>query len=348
VTLEAAVRLSLGTLDLDVALSVGAGEIVAVLGPNGAGKTTLLRTLAGLVPFAEGRVVLDGVVLHDDRVFVPPERRPIGVVFQDGALFGHMTVADNVAFGLRARGVGRAAARVWAHEWLERLGVASLASMRPAQLSGGQAQRVAIARALAVEPRLLLLDEPLSALDASARPDVRRDLRRHLSAFAGVRLVVTHDPTEALALADRVVVLEAGRIVQTGAPHEVAARPRSAYVADLAGVNLLRGRSARGVVALEGGGVLSAADAPDGDVYAVVHPRAIALYRTAPAGSPRNVWPGTVTAVDHEGERMRVVLDGPPTLVAEVTRAAAGELMLEPGARVWMSVKATEVAAYRA
>ena len=235
-SLEAAVGLRKGTLDLDVRLEVDSGGVVVLLGPNAAGKTTLLRALAGLVPLERGRVALDGVVLEDTAagVRLPTERRPIGVVFQDYLLFPHLTVLENVAFGLRARGTGRAVARARAHDMLERVGLTDLASAKPRALSGGQAQRVALARALATDPRLLLLDEPLSAMDAGARAELRRGLSRHLAAFPGTCLVITHDPIEAMTLGDHLVVLEAGRVVQAGTPEELSSRPRSRYVADLA------------------------------------------------------------------------------------------------------------------
>ena len=217
-----------------------------MLGPNGAGKTTLLRILAGLLSPDEGRVVLDGRVLDDTSTgeHVPPEARPVGVVFQNYLLFPHLSALENVAFGLRSRGVPKAEARARAAEWLDRVGLAEFRASKPKQLSGGQAQRVALARALATEPRLLLLDEPLAALDASTRLETRRELRRQLDGYDGVRLLVTHDPMEAIALAERLIVLEAGRISQTGTPQEISERPRSRYVADLVGVNLFRGRAA--------------------------------------------------------------------------------------------------------
>lgn len=255
-SLEAHVSVTLGALDLDVALEVATGEVVAVVGPNGAGKTTLLRALAGLVPLAGGRVVLDGAVLEDPSTgaWVPTEQRPIGYVFQDYLLFPHLSVLENVAFGLRCRGTDRRGARTTAQSWLERLDLADHAGDRPGALSGGQAQRVALARALATRPRLLLLDEPLAALDAATRLDVRAHLRRHLSTFDGARLLVTHDPVEAMVLADRLVVVEAGRVVQTGTPTEISRRPRSPYVARLVGLNLLRGRGRGGRIRLVGGG----------------------------------------------------------------------------------------------
>jgi molybdate transport system ATP-binding protein len=204
---------------------------------------------------------------------------------------------------------------------------------------------VALARALAVSPRLLLLDEPLSALDATTRVLTRRDLARHLADHDGVRIVVTHDPVEALALGTRLAVIEAGRVVQHGTAEEIRVRPRSRYVADLVGVNLYHGVARGGVVPL-GDAALVAAEPLDGPVFAVVHPNAVALHRTRPEGTPRNVWPGTVVAVDREGDRVRVTVDGPVPLSADVTPAAVDALALVPGAEVWASVKATEVAVY--
>jgi molybdate transport system ATP-binding protein len=347
VTLEAAVRVRRDGFTLDVELAAAADETVAVLGPNGAGKTTLLRALAGLDEM-EGRVVLDSEVLDDSArgVHIPAERRRAGLVFQDHVLFPHMSAVENVAFGLRAQGRPHAAAI--ARRWLNEAGLGDRADALPRALSGGQAQRVALLRALATEPKLLLLDEPLSALDVSIRAEVRRDLTRQLASFHGVRLLVTHDPLEAMALADKLVVLEHGSVVQSGTPGDVTARPRSRFVADLAGVNLLRGRAYGDHVALPAEASLAAVDAGSGDVFAVVHPRAVALYRSRPDGTPRNVWRGQVDSVDLEGERVRVRVVGPVPLVAEVTRAAVLELGLIAGASVWIAVKATEVSVYPA
>jgi molybdate transport system ATP-binding protein len=348
--LRADIRLTLGALDLAVALDAAPGEVVAVLGPNGAGKTTLLRAIAGLVPIASGSVVLDGVVLEDTtrRVYVPTERRPIGVVFQSYLLFPQMTALDNIAFGLRARGRGHEAAAV-ARRWLERMDLGAYANAKPAALSGGQAQRVALARALVSDPRVLLLDEPLAALDASTRVSVRRDLKRDLDRFEGIRVIVTHDPLEATLLADRLVILEGGRVLQSGTAAEVTQRPRSRYVADLVGVNLLRGRAAGGHIALEGGGALTALEsAADGEVFAVVHPRNVSLYRSQPEGTPRNVWSGRIIALDRHGDRARVTVAGLPRLVAEITPAAVRELELAEGGEVWVSLKAAEVEVYPA
>ena len=348
--IRADVGLRLGTLDLQVELEVGDDEVVAVLGPNGAGKTTLLRALAGLLPLDRGRVELDGRLLEDVAlgIRVAPERRGCGVVFQDYLLFPHLSALENVAFGLRSRGADRRGALAAAAEWLRRFGLEGFEESRPAALSGGQAQRVALARAMAPDPKLLLLDEPLSALDASTRAQVRRDLVRHLSAFRGTRVLVTHDPLEAAALAGRLLVVEQGRLVQSGTPAEVTARPRSRYVADLVGVNLLRGHASGGTVVLSGGGSVAVADPLEGEVFAVIHPRAVALHRRHPEGTPRNVWRGEAASLESLGDRARVRVEGPFPLVAEVTAASVAELKLAAGGPVWASVKATEVSVYPA
>jgi molybdate transport system ATP-binding protein len=349
-SLDADVVTRAGSLLVEARLALRTGETVALVGPNGAGKTTLLRCLAGLVPLERGRVVLDDDVLEDAAagVGVPTERRSIGFVFQDYLLFPHMTVLDNVAFGLRARGVARIEARAQAADVLARMSSAELASLRPRALSGGQAQRVALARALAIEPRLLLLDEPLAALDAPSRAQLRRELRDHLAAFEGTRLLVTHDPVEAIALGDRLVVLEGGKVSQSGTIDDLRAMPRSFYVADLVGLNLWRGRAAGDVVTLETGGILVVPGAGSGEVFAAVHPRAIALWRARPEGSPRNVWRGRVEGVDLEGPRARVRLGGRRPAVAEVTSSAVADLELREGTELWVSVKASEVDVYPA
>jgi molybdate transport system ATP-binding protein len=350
VSLDASIRLTLGSLDLDMVFTVDEGEVVALLGPNGAGKTTLLRAVAGLVPFRSGHVRLDGKLLEDTATgeYVPTERRPIGFVFQDYLLFPHLNVLDNVAFGLRSRGVSRQAAAEKAAYWLDRVGLKSSAASKPAELSGGQRQRVALARALAPDPRLLLLDEPLAALDVTTRAEVRRDLKRHLESFEGIRLLVTHDPLEAVAMADRLIVMEGGHLVQTGTAAEVTEHPRSQYVADLVGVNLLRGNADHGSVKLSSGQVVAAAGAELGEVFAVVHPRAVAIHQTHPEGSPRNVWSGRATNIELLGNRVRVRIDGEVPLVAEVTPAALKELNLVEGGEVWLSFKSTDVSVYPA
>jgi len=343
-SLHASVNLKRNGFALDVQLNAESGKTVAVLGPNGAGKTTLLRALAGLIPFA-GHIELGGRVLDDSKTktHVPTEKRRVGLVFQDQVLFPHMTVLDNIAFGLR----GKSATKT-AQFWLDGAGLGNYANAKPGELSGGQAQRVALLRTLATEPELLLLDEPLSALDVTIRAETRRDLARQLAAFQGVRLLVTHDPIEAMALADHIVILEGGKTVQTGTPDEVTAQPRSRFVADLAGVNLIRGHAHGNSIDLAGGALLAAPDAGEGDVFAVIHPRSISLHLAKPEGTPRNVWHGRTDHVDLQGDRARIRVSGPVPLVAEVTRAAVKELQLEPGTEVWMAVKATEVEVFPA
>lgn len=338
-SLHAEVRLRRGPLDIEVTLDVEGGEVVGLVGPNGAGKTTVLRALAGLTPLDAGTVVLDGRVLEDAAtgVRLPAEERSVGVVFQDLLLFPHLSALENVAFGSDRRRASR---------WLGRLGLTEVARHRPHVLSGGEAQRVALARALARDPALLLLDEPLSSLDVGTRQHVRRELRHHLGAFTGPTVLVTHEPIEAIALADRLVVLEDGRTTQDGPVDDVARRPRSPWVAELVGLNLYRGRAADGTVAIRGGGRLVAPTSPNGEVFAVVHPRAVAVHRSTPEGSPRNVWPGTVSTLDVQGDRARVEVSGSPTIVAEVTPAAVAGLDLAAGGRVWVSVKASEVEVY--
>jgi len=348
--LSADVRLRLGELDLVAAIEVGDGEVVALLGPNGAGKTTLLRAVAGLQPIDAGRVTVDRDVLDDPEagIFVATNDRPIGVMFQDYLLFPRMTVVDNVAFGLRARGCSRAAARAEAHAVLDRVGMAALARAKPRELSGGQSQRVALARALAIEPRVLLLDEPLAALDAGAKLHIRAELRRHLAGFHGARLLVTHDPVDALVLADRMVVLEGGRVTQQGTPAEVARRPGSPYVAELVGVNLLSGTAAgERTVRLAGGAELVVADpVPGPEVAVAVRPQAVTVHRDQPDSSARNTWPATVADLAADHDRVRLQLAGPVPLVAEVTPAAVADLDLTPGAEVWVSMKAVDLAVY--
>lgn len=349
-TLHADVGLGLGALDLDVQLQVQPGEVLAILGPNGAGKSTLLRALAGLVPIDRGQITIDGAVLDDPAAgaFVPAERRPIGVVFQDYLLFAHLTALDNVAFGLRARGVSRTDARRRAAGWLDRVGLADHAGHKPRALSGGQAQRVALARALATEPRLLLLDEPLAALDAGTRGGVRRDLRRHLASFEGIRVLVTHDPIDAYALADRVAILDAGRVAQVGTIGEVTAHPRSRYVAQLVGTNLLTGEVAGGVLTTDDGATIVVADALPGRSFAVIRPQSIAVSRHAEGSSVRNVWAGVVGDIDRLGDRARVGIDGRLPVVAEITATALDELGLRPGDEVYAAVKATDIETYQA
>ncbi|MER6121693.1 ABC transporter ATP-binding protein [Streptomyces sp. NPDC001795] len=343
--LDARLVVDRGSFRLDVTLTAAPGDVVAVLGPNGAGKTTALRALAGLVPLSGGHLRLDGTAL--DRT--PPESRPVGVVFQDYLLFPHLSALDNVAFGPRCRGASKAEAQAVAGAWLERMGLADHAGAKPRRLSGGQAQRVALARALAIRPRLLLLDEPLAALDARTRLEVRARLRHHLDEFEAVAVLVTHDPLDAMVLADRLVVIEHGRVVQEGSPAEIARRPRTDYVAQLVGLNLYKGKADGHTVRLDAGRAITTSENLSGPVFVAFPPGAVTLYRDRPSGSSaRNLWRCEVAGLETHGDQIRAGLTGQLPLVADLTTVAAAELGLHPGATVWATVKAAQTHAYPA
>jgi molybdate transport system ATP-binding protein len=316
-----------------------------LLGPNAAGKSTAVATLAGLLPLQDGHISLCSRTIDSptNDVFVPAATRHIGVVFQDGVLFPHLSVVENVSFGLRSRGTGRAGARKAAIGWLDRVGARELADRMPSDLSGGQAQRIALARALITGPEMLLLDEPLSALDVSTRARLRHLLADHLVEFGGPRLLITHDPTEAFLLADEICVIEAGKITQIGSPDDIRLRPRTAYIADLAGSNLLVGTATDGVVTVTGHQLRIADLQFAGPILATIHPRAISLHQGEPEGSPRNAWRTHVVRLEHYGDRVRVQTGHPLPLTAEVTPGAIDALRLGEGASVWVSIKATEI-----
>ena len=270
------------------------------------------------------------------------------MLFQDYLLFPHMTALANVGFGPRSRGASKAEANRRATAWLGRMGLDDKADSKPRQLSGGQAQRVALARALATEPRLLLLDEPMAALDVGTRGSVRHELRRHLGEFDGSCVMVTHDPLDAAAIADRLVIIEAGRLVQQGSMQDVTARPRTRYIAELMGLNLLQGRGRDRFLVLPEGTTLETASPVSGDLFAVITPNDIALYLERPDGSPRNTWETRVREVHLMGDRARVLLDDPIRVAAEITAVALAELRLTDGSPVWASVKATQITTYPA
>ncbi len=354
--LDAAVVVARPGFTLDVALRVGPGEVLAVLGPNGSGKSTLLGVVAGLVRPDGGHVRMDGAVLTDvaTRRHVPPHRRGVALLAQQALLFPHLDALANVAFGPRARGVPRRVAHERARALLDAVGVGTLADRRPGQLSGGQQQRVALARALAAEPRLLLLDEPLAALDVDVTPALRALLRRALRDRGRPAVLVTHSALDALVLADRVAVLSAGEVVEEGPVREVLARPRSPFAARIAGLDLVPGvacpeglRTADGLVV-----VGHAEQTVDGEpAVAVFPPAAVAVFAERPRGSPRNVVPVRLAAVEPHGDLVRLragVRDGGPAwvegLAADVTPGALVDLPTDPGAALWFAVKATEVA----
>jgi molybdate transport system ATP-binding protein len=298
-----------------------AGQVIGLIGPNGAGKSTLLRAIAGLVPSR-------GELRVGDRSWsgLPVRERAVGMAFQDQLLFPHLTALDNVGFGPRTAGASRTDSRRTAQGWLDRFGVGELARRKPRQLSGGQVQRVAIARALATDPRVLLLDEPFAGLDVGVAATLRVELARHLSAYDGVTLLVTHDAIDALTLADVVWVLEAGELVQTGPPRDVAARPLTRHVARLVGLNVL----------------------VDGARFRSFSPSAVTVSPEEPAGSARHRWPGTVTSLVPHGDAVRLLVSGEHELLADVTPSAVAELELVPGRQVWLSVKETAVDTYDA
>ena len=364
--LDSRLVVRVGDFHLDVELACERG-VTAVLGPNGSGKTTALKALAGLHTLADGHVRVAGTTWADGGRHLPPETRSVGMVLADPLLFPHLSLLDNVAFGPRSRGVPRAAARERGAEELRRVGLAELAGRRPAQVSQGQAQRAALARALATDPDVLLLDEPLSALDPHTRSVTRADLSHRLREYPGVTVLVTHDPLDALTLADHLLFLEQGRVVQAGTPAEIIARPRSSYVAGVVGLNLVHGRLA-GVhppaLRLAGGGDLVVAEVPEGagpgdELLATVNPAAVTLYTPAPEASARNPWHLEVGAVTVTGQRARVRLHGIQErgtvpegdgleLVAEVTLPAVAQLGVHVGSRLWAGVKATEVEVFPA
>jgi len=330
--IEAEIHIRRGPFILNAAIQVTAGSVLAVLGPNGAGKTTLLRALAGLQRIDRGTIRLGGRVVDNGlqrapgvpAVFEPPQQRQAGVVFQDYLLFAHLSVLENVAFGPRARGLADARERASAQ--LARLGIADLADRRPTNLSGGQAQRVALARALAINPQILLLDEPLAALDVQVRDAVRMELVATLRDFPGATVLVTHDPVDAFALADQVLVLEAGQVTQVGPPHSLVEAPRTPYVAALTGLNLVCDQ-----------GLASGR-------RVVIDPRAVQLTMQAPSAKAESIcWSATVTGVLGQVDGVRVSLSGPPDLVAWVPMQQLANIEPTVGSQVWVSVARQEI-----
>ncbi|QKT13818.1 sulfate/molybdate ABC transporter ATP-binding protein [Rhodococcus sp. W8901] len=351
------VRARVDARGFDVELDVAPGEVLAVLGPNGAGKSTLLDVVAGLLRPDAGRVELGDRVLTDfsKNVAVQPHQRSVALLAQEALLFPHLTVRENVAFAPRSAGLGRRESYASAQRWLDEVDAAALAARRPRQLSGGQAQRVAVARALAADPQVLLLDEPMAALDVAAAPALRALLRRVLRTGDRTAILVTHDVLDALSLADRAVVLDGGRIVEQGSVDRVLTRPRSAFAARIAGINLLSGKIRDGVLDTAAGAVSGIGEDGCGDgehAVAVFSPTAVAVHREHPEGSPRNIFRVRIAEIEGRGHAIRVRtddhVDGSAGLVADVTATAVAELDLAPGDDVWFAVKATEVAVYPA
>lgn len=338
---------TLGALELDVDLHVEAGECLALAGPSGAGKSSVLRIVAGLHTPREGSVRCAGETWLDTARGVnrSPDLRRCGYVFQEYALFAHLSAWQNVAFGMRGD-VPRPQRRARATELLERFGMSALCDARPLTLSGGERQRVALARALARSPRTLLLDEPLSALDARTRAAASRELQAILTEVGVPALLVTHDFMEAAALGHRVGVLDGGRVVQEGRPADLAMRPASPFVADFTGASVLTG-SARhhhaGLtrVALDGGGEVASTDIAEGAVAASIFPWEVII---EPAGSEARTSAGnhvhaTVVSITQIGERVRLGLATPQPLAAEVTRDSVTALALSAGSEVTATFK---------
>ncbi|TFD26445.1 sulfate/molybdate ABC transporter ATP-binding protein [Cryobacterium lyxosi] len=386
--LAANLQLTRGGFTLDVQLTLAPGEVLALLGPNGSGKSTVLDLLAGLATPDTGTITLDGATLTAPGRLVAPENRAIGLLGQEPLLFPHLSARANVAFALRvgeAR-LNAASARVQADRWLDRVGLAGLGNSLPGALSGGQQQRVALARALAAGPRVLLLDEPMAALDAETAPFIRQLIREQLAETGTSAIIVTHDIVDAVVLAHRVAVLHHGALIDEGTTAAVLAAPQNPFVAALAGVNLVVGTAQNGAVVAPDGRMFwvrpadaaalspatPASAAPASAAPASAAPAAAAPASAAPAAeapasaaavfrpasvvvlterphhaSSRNVWSARVRGIEPGTGGVRLRTSGDPEVIAELTPAAVADLGLQVGSTVWLSVKATDVSAYR-
>ncbi len=344
------VRLRVDERDVEADIHVATGSTLAIVGPNGSGKSTLLAAIAGLVSPDTGRITLDGQTLFDaeagtDRA---PHRRGVALLAQEPLLFPRMSALQNVAFAGHAQGLDRSRARARARSWLRDLEADDLADRRPRELSGGQAQRVAVARALAAEPTLLLLDEPLAALDQPVAAAIRQTLRRVLAERTA--LLVTHDILDAALLADHIAVMDAGRIIESGPASELLQRPRTEFAARLCGLNLITG------VAVDADTVRTSDDrliiglpqaplTPGAATAAAFGPATVSVHRVRPEGSVRNVVTGRIESLAPQAHLVRIHV-GP--LAADVTPAALRDLRLEVGDQVYLAFKAAEVALYPA
>ncbi|MFD6055456.1 ABC transporter ATP-binding protein [Agromyces sp. NPDC060279] len=352
--LVAELEVARGGFCLDTAVAVGPDEVLAVLGPNGSGKSTLLGAIAGHVPVDRGEVrvggrVLGGAGAHE----VPLAARRIGLLGQQALLFPHLSALENVAFGPRAQGAGRRESRAEAAAWLERVGLAGFERRRPAELSGGQQQRVALARTLAAKPAALLLDEPFAALDVEAAAGMRRLVREHRAALGIPMLLVTHDPLDALVLAARAAILQAGRLVDEGPIARVLGHPRTPFIAALAGVDLVEGVAFdTATVRSDGGLVLRAAEpaglVPGARASAVFAPGAVHVRPARPAAAGgehavANHWSGTVASLEPTGGGVRIVTAEHPGVAVDVPTAAAVALDLEAGAALVFRIEPADV-----
>ncbi|MBT8200519.1 MAG: ABC transporter ATP-binding protein [Acidimicrobiia bacterium] len=330
-TLEVDIEFERSDFALRVQTAIGP-ETVAVVGPNGAGKSTLLRCIAGLEPEARGQIVFDGRPWLRGGVSVPTELRSIGMVFQDDLLLPHLDVASNVALGTTEN----------PEIWLKRFDLADLRDRYPTHLSGGERQRTAIARAFARNPDVVLLDEPLSAVDVERRPVLRKQIQDALAVLRVPALVVTHDPAESATIGERIVVIEQGAVTQDGTVDALTTRPRTTYVAELVGLNLYVGTATEEGVFVRDA-VLSSADSIRGPVYVTIHPRAVSLHTRKPEGSPRNAWMGAIASSDTSFDLARLRIAGPIDITATVTHAGLAAVGATVGDQVWVSVKASEV-----
>ncbi len=348
-TLRVDVAAQVSTFSVACDFQVDGGKTVALVGASGAGKTSVLRTIAGLLHPLRGSVACDDDVWADAArgVFIPPQQRDCAMVFPGYALFGHMSALENAAFGLRASGHAGSDVLRRAQESLELAGVGSLAARKAGSLSSGEAQRVAIARALAMEPRVLLLDEPLSAIDVERRAPVREALRRIITQAGIAAVLVTHDPVEAMLFSESLVVMEAGAVVQRGTPDDLRERPRSSYVAAFAGVNLYRGiaRPLDGDISEVDidGATLTVLGRLTGAVALVIDPDAVVLSRSRPESSARNALFGPVAQLVPDGASVRVNIASTPPIVARVTKRSVQELELAPGTSIYAIFKASEI-----
>jgi molybdate transport system ATP-binding protein len=350
--LAARMLVTRGTFELDVDLEVQPGEILALLGPNGSGKSTLLGALAGLIPIGSGTVTIAGRVLSssDPYVSVAPEHRGVGLLGQEPLLFPHLNALDNVAFGRQSQGIRAADARREARGWLAAVRLDGLEQRKPARLSGGQQQRVALARALAARPEVLLLDEPLAAVDVGAASQLRMLLRERLVQAGTATILVTHDVLDALVVADRVAILQEGRIVESGPTQQVLGAPRTQFIAALAGVNLVTGVLERdGSMRVPdgrrfAGRTLGVKPVTGSAVSAVFRPSALRVSAVQAGGTEQNSWDARVAALEPSSGGIRIRLAGDPDIVAEVSPVDVAEHALEVGSAVRVSVAEVDVA----
>jgi molybdopterin-binding protein len=328
----------------DVNLDIEEGEYFVVLGPTGAGKTVLLEAIAGLYPVRSGRIWLD----DEEITGLGPERRGIGFAYQDYALFPHLSVRDNVGFGLRQRGHRKGEIRTRVDELAELIGISRLLDRRPGTLSGGESQKVVLARALATRPRLLLLDEPLSAMDPLTREELQRELRGIHERFRITTVHVTHDFEEAIAMGDRIAVLGEGRVVQVGTAEEVFRRPNSEFVArfslaqNIFMVKVEEGQNGLGIISF-GDTRISTSSERRGALHASLRPEDILISTEPLHSSALNSLPGTISEVSDRGSTVYLTVSVPPDFVCLITRRSFEEMELRRGMQVFITFKASAV-----